>query len=145
MSYWDSSALAKLYVEEADSPLFEHYAANAPLPPITSRLALYELRTVLERKESDGVIVIGAAHSIYQQLVQDATDGFLRIVELSDDVAREFETVLAGCFRRTPPIFLRTLDGIHLASALVAAQEDIIATDKRLREAATVLGFKTFP
>ena len=45
----------------------------------------------------------------------------------------------------TPPILLRTLDALHLASARVAGETEIVATDKRLREAAKLLGFALFP
>lgn len=46
---------------------------------------------------------------------------------------------------QTPPLPLRTLDAIHLASARVSGEMEIVATDKRLRDAAKLLGFSLFP
>ena len=48
MSYWDSSALVKLYVKEADSAQFEALALAEPL--VTGTLALHEVRTVFRRR-----------------------------------------------------------------------------------------------
>jgi predicted nucleic acid-binding protein len=44
-----------------------------------------------------------------------------------------------------PPLFVRTLDAIHLASAMIAGEKEFVATDKRLRDAALFLGLKVFP
>ena len=53
MSYWDTSALGKLYVPEPDSADFEKKAASEPII-LTARLALYEMRRVaLARKAPD--------------------------------------------------------------------------------------------
>jgi len=53
--------------------------------------------------------------------------------------------VLATCHRHAPPISLRTLDALDLASARVAGQTELVATDKRMRDAAKLLGFSVFP
>jgi len=55
MSYWDTSTLSKLYLPEPDSADFVQQAANNPVI-VTTRLALYEMRRVAFRKESDGLI-----------------------------------------------------------------------------------------
>ena len=57
----------------------------------------------------------------------------------------EFSQIIEICYRRTPPLFIRTFDAIHLASARVAGETEIVATDKRLRDAAGQLGFTLFP
>ena len=61
------------------------------------------------------------------------------------DVETEFARVLNACFTQSPPVLIRTLDSIHLASARVANETEIVATDRRLREAAALLGFALFP
>ena len=144
MSYWDTSTLGKLYVPEPDSDDFEKKAANEPLIR-TARLAYYEMRRVAFRKESAGLIPAGSAEAILSQLDQDIAANEIRLVELDLQVDTEFNAIMAGCYRRTPPLPIRTFDAIHLASARVAGETEIVATDKRLREAAKTLGFLLFP
>jgi predicted nucleic acid-binding protein len=52
---------------------------------------------------------------------------------------------MMACYRNSPPLAVRTLDAIHLASARVSGEKEIVVTDKRLREAAVLLGFSVFP
>jgi hypothetical protein len=49
-----------------------------------------------------------------------------------------------GC-RHTPPIPIRTFHAIHLVTARVAGATEVVATDKRMREAAKLLGFALVP
>ena len=60
MSYWDTSALSKLYVPEPDSTDFVQKAASESVI-FSARLALYEMRRVAFRKESTGLIPPGTA------------------------------------------------------------------------------------
>jgi len=144
MSYWDTSTLGKLYVPEPDSTDFEKKAASEPVI-LTARLALYEMRRVAFRKESAGLIPAGTAEAVLAQVDHDITVGEIRIIELDSRVETEFNTLMAACYRRTPPLPIRTLDALHLASAHVAAETEIVVTDKRLRDAAKLLGFSLFP
>jgi predicted nucleic acid-binding protein len=145
MSYWDTSTLVKLYAREPDSTAFENYALSTPAKPVTSRIALYEARATFRRKESEGILQPGYAEQLYAQLLQDVAAGELRLVELGADVEREYGQVLGTCYQQTPPIPLRTLDALHLASARVAGETELVATDKRMRVAGKRLGFSLFP
>jgi len=145
MSYWDTSTLVKLYAQEQDTAAFENYALSAPAKPVTSRIALYEARATFQRKESEGILQPGYAQKLYAQLLQDVSAGELRLVELGADVEREYGQVLGQCYQQTPPIPLRTLDALHLASARVTGESEVVATDKRMRDAAKRLGFALFP
>ena len=49
MSYWDTSALVKLYAREQDSMAFVSHAMGTPAKPVTSRIALYEARATFLR------------------------------------------------------------------------------------------------
>ena len=145
MSYWDTSTLVKLYAQEPNSGVFENYALSTPAKAITSRIALYEARATFQRKEAEGVLQPGFAQQLFAQLLQDVAAGELRLVELGADVEREYGQVLDQCYQQAPPIPLRTLDALHLASARVAGETELVATDKRMRDAAKVLGFSLFP
>ena len=144
MSYWDTSTLGKLYVPEPDSADFEKKAASEPII-LAARLALYEMRRVAFRKESEGLIPPGSAEAVLTQVNQDITAGEIRIVDLDSRVEAEFNVLMATCYRRTPPLPIRTFDAVHLASARVSGETEIVATDKRLRDAAKLLGFAICP
>jgi predicted nucleic acid-binding protein len=144
MSYWDTSALGKLYLPEPDSADFLRKAANEAVIA-TAKPALIEMRRVAFRKESEGLIQAGTVEAVLNQMNQDIAAGEIRIVEMDARVEAALNTIMATCYRRTPPWPLRTLDAIHLTAALVAGETEIGATDRRLREAARLLGFSLFP
>lgn len=145
MSYWDTSTLVKLYAQEADSPAFEAHAASQINPLITSRIALYEARATFRRKEAEGILTTGTTQTTYDELLQDIAANDVRLIELDAAVELEYGQVLNLCYQQTPPLPLRTLDALHLASARVSGETEIVATDKRLRDAARLLGFALFP
>ncbi len=144
MSYWDTSALGKLYLLEPDSADFAQKAA-IDSAIVTTKLALYEMRRVAFRKESEGFIQAGTAESVLAQVNLDIAAGQIRIVEVDARVEAEFNVIMATCYRHTPPLPIRTLDALHLASARADNQMELVATDKRLRDAAKLLGFSLFP
>jgi uncharacterized protein len=144
MSYWDTSTLGKLYLPEPDSAAFAQKAAIDPAI-VTTRLAVYEMRRVAFRKESEGLIQPGTAETVLSQVTQDISSGQLRIVELDARVETEFNAIMATCYRHTPPLPIRTLDALHLASARADNQTELVATDKRMRDAARLLGLSVFP
>ena len=128
MSYWDTSTLVKLYAKESDSAAFDNRIANATTVPVTSRIALDEARATFRRKEAEGILAAGTAQTLYTALLQDLAAGSIRLVELSATVEQEYGQVLNLCYQQTPPLPLRTLDALHLASARVAAETEIVAT-----------------
>lgn len=106
MSYWDTSALVKLHLVEPDSAQFESLALAAPV--VIGMIARYEMLTVFHRREAEAAIPAGEATALYQHMTSDAASGVLRLQLDSDDVEREFGTVLERCFSQTPPLFIRT-------------------------------------
>ena len=144
MSYWDTSALGKLYVQEADSADFEQKAANESAM-VSSDLARFEMHRIAFRKEAEGQIPPNTAEEILRQLETDIASGEIRIIAVGQTVENAFSNIMASCYRLSPPIALRTFDAIHLASARVAGETEIVTTDKTLRTAATQLGFTLYP
>lgn len=145
MAYWDTSALVKLYAREPDSAAFENNLLNAPVSPITSTIAVYEAFATFRRKEAEGILTTGAAQLLYNELSADLSAGQVRLLELGADVEQDYGRVLNACYQRVPPIPLRTLDALHLASARVSGETELVTTDKRLRDAAVALGLTLFP
>ncbi len=92
MSYWDTSTLAKLYLPEADSPVFCQKAAQQPLI-VTAKLSLHEMRRVAFRKESDGLIPANTAEAVVSQLDQDIAAGEIHVREMDAQSEAEFNGI----------------------------------------------------
>jgi predicted nucleic acid-binding protein len=119
-AYLDSSALVKLVVEEAESSAQNRWYVEARRLA-TSRIGVIETVRASSRRACDPV------H---------------RARILSDVEVIELNPTLAGVAAALGPPLLRTLDAIHLATALALMPElDAFVTyDDRLAEAARALG-----
>jgi len=145
MSYWDTSCLIKLYVMESDSALFREHVKNRNETITSGDFARMEFMVAIRRKEAEGEIVAGSAERHLTHLDREIKAGNCLLMALDHAVRAEFENVVRRCYAQSPPVFIRTLDALHIATALVADETEIVATDKRLRDAATLLGFQLFP
>jgi hypothetical protein len=101
------SALAKLFVAEADSTLFEQHAEQAPGPTVTAEITIHEMRRVAFRKEAAGVLQPGTAEATLADVDADADAGSIEVVEQNDAVEKEFDQVMAAYYRRNPQPALR--------------------------------------
>ena len=121
LTYVDSSALVKLVVEEPESAALErHLAGERAL--VTSRLALVEV--------SRATAIANPAAE-----VRDETDRLLAscmLVDVTDALLR------AAAELTSLPV--RSLDAIHLASALRVGADELVAYDRRLTTAASATG-----
>jgi predicted nucleic acid-binding protein len=144
MAFWDTSALLKLYLAEADSPRFEALALESG-ELVTAFIGKYEARTSFRRKEAQGVIPTGEADVCWQRFCADIQGGRIRLVPESSATENEFGRILDQCLSQAPPVFVRTNDALHLAAAKIAAAVEFVTADARQRAAATLLGFKVHP
>jgi predicted nucleic acid-binding protein len=145
MRYWDTSVLLKLFVEEDDSGLFAALIEEAGEVIHTSELSRLELLRALWGKRLDGVIVPGAEKTLMRRFESEVDMKRIILIPVGTDVRREFETVLRVCYTRKRPIRVRTLDALHLASALASRAKEIVCTDARMREAADALQMDIHP
>jgi predicted nucleic acid-binding protein len=120
LTYVDASALVKLVVEEPESRAMNRWFVESTRV-MTSRIGLIETLRASARLDHD------PAHR--EQVIRD-----VEVIELSHAIA-----IAAASLR---PAALRTLDAIHLASALALGSElDAFVTyDDRMAEAARALG-----
>lgn len=120
--YLDSSAIVKLVVGESESDALRAFVDGAQL--VTSEIALTEVPRAAHLRT-------GAAEAL------DLADAVLRrfdMIELDEELQRTAA--------RLPPRELRTLDAIHLVSALSIEQRlhALVAYDRRLAQAAQEAG-----
>jgi predicted nucleic acid-binding protein len=60
-------------------------------------------------------------------------------------VEERFRNLTLRLHRLAPPVFTRTLDAIHLATADSRAAAEFVVTDINLRRCAVTIGLKVFP
>jgi predicted nucleic acid-binding protein len=125
--YIDTSALVKLVVREAESDALER-----ALPDLgelaTSAITTIVLARAVARARADGTAEVADDYTILALLAA--------LAEVPLDV--EVRSAAASL----TPIELRTLDAIHVASALTLADDlaAVLAYDKRLQDAARSRG-----
>lgn len=91
------------------------------------------------------MLATGEARKVQGVMESDLAAGEIVVIACDDAVRKEFEMIVDRCHSLVPPIFIRTNDALHLAAARCAGESEIVATDKRLREAALALGMTVFP
>lgn len=119
--YLDVSAAAKLAIDEAESPALEAYVDAQQMELMSSRLLETELRRVATRLGADQAAVADVLSRI-------------AFIELSRGLFHEASLL--------PGPHLRSLDAIHIATAIRIEAEVLVAYDKRLLEAASQLGLE---
>ncbi len=139
--YWDTSALLKLYVAEPDSESFLRLVTQAGVAPSISEVAKVEVLGALNRKEEVGDLKPGGAEALWRQFLADLEEGRIVCIPFSSDVVELCPGLLQECQARGLP--LRSLDLIHLATAVLSRSGVLVTADTRLVAAATVSGLKT--
>jgi len=144
VDYWDTSALLKLYVREADLPRFLDLLAREGPPLLTAEVAKTEVLCALYRKEHLGDLKPGAVKGTFEGFLEDVGAGRIVTVPNGEEVLREAARLVERAYLNRPPVVLRSLDTLHLASALALRARRMVATDRRLREAAGLGGLSLF-
>ena len=145
MHYWDTSALLKLYVSEADSAFFLELISRTHEPVATSAIANAEVLCALSRKESVGDLKLGGASTVFRRFRADCLAGRILLIPYGLDLLPVMERLARLAFERRPPILVRSLDLIHLATAVAGKATTLVATDQRLRELAPLLPMDVLP
>ncbi|NGZ09433.1 MAG: PIN domain-containing protein [Nitrospira sp. LK70] len=133
MFYWDTSALVKQYITEQGTEAIQQWQAESAA---TSMIAFTEVHSAVMRRRRDGTLSESIARSILRAFRQDWSS-YLKVPVHEGVITRG-----AALIERHK---LRTLDAIHLASALGLREEvgeavELIAADGDLLKAASAEG-----
>ena len=138
--YLDSAIIVKLLVREDDSAWFNENIVGHEL--WSSELSLAEVRSALLTKERTKQISGAQRKSAFARFKSMHEEKKLRLHPLNLSVVERASGLLVGCHPEAP---LRSLDAIHLATALMHPRGSLCATDGRMRAAAQRIGLPCFP
>lgn len=125
--YADTSFLVSLYVLDANSERVASQAQKISLPIVLSSLGHLELMNAISLRVFRREITSSKAKATQALVYKDLVDGVLLIQPL---VTASFERALQIARRRTPQLGTRTLDILHVASALELKAERFYTLDR---------------
>lgn len=82
---------------------------------------------------------------MFLKFLADADAGRIITAPYGRDVVEQTAKLVRLAFGRRRPPAIRTLDAIHVASALAIKAKALVSTDSRLREVAAAAGLKLVP
>jgi len=134
--YFDTSALAKWYLNEARSDDVEKYIQEHG-PVAISELTVVEIRSLLARRRRERNIDSKMEAQVFATFQEDIRQNFLICHSLPENLAAGAVNLLSIL----TDIPLRTLDALHLMIAR-EIQTDILATaDKIMAAGGRAMGF----
>jgi uncharacterized protein len=135
--YFDTSALAKWYINEPRSDDVEKYIQQHG-PVAISDLTVVEMRCLLARRRREKSITPQIEMEIFATFQEDIRQGFLICHPFPADLAEgtlNLLVLLSG-------IPIRTLDALHLMIAKEIVAEELVTADRIMADAAKALGIK---
>ena len=109
----------------------------------SSAMLEFEMTFAVHAKEARGEIPRGSSTRVLSQFQTDLQRGRFLLVPLGLDIKTCTKDIAARTLQVEPPVFLRTLDGIHIATALELGASELITADRKMADAATLLGIRT--
>ena len=86
-----------------------------------------------------------APAKIFQKFNADVEGSRIVLIPHGDNITKRIEVFLEEAAARSAPLIIRSLDAIHLATALELGVDALATTDRRLRATAALAGLTTVP
>ena len=134
--YLDTSVVVKLYTREADSQACEEVVEGHKV--VSSELLYAELWSALQAKERAGVLSAAKRETVWDLFEVHLLEDEITLVDLDGMVVRDAAEIMAKVHPQVP---LRTLDALHLATFASIESGPLFSLDKRMVDAARLLGF----
>ena len=135
--YFDTSALAKWYINESRSGDVEKYIQEHG-PVAISDLTVVEMRCLLARRRRERSITPQIEMEIFATFQEDIRQRFLICHPFPADLAEGTLNIMALLSR----IPIRTLDALHLMIAKEISTGELATADRIMAQGAKVLGIK---
>ena len=125
--YADTSFLVSLYVLDSNSQAAAGRMARASLPVLITRLVELELINAISLCLFRGEISASKARTARSLIVRDEAEGILLINAIPPGLFARAKQIAR---RRTPHLGTRTVDILHVASALLLRVDTIFTFDR---------------
>jgi predicted nucleic acid-binding protein len=144
LTYADSGFVVSLYLtSEGTSAKARKEAKRAPKPILLSPLSLLEIRNALNFGINRGEITGGQRDAVLSEIDAQTEKGFFRMVDVGQSLIHAKAQELSD--KHTPTIATRSLDLMHLATALLSGARTFLTFDKRQAKAAAAEGLLVKP
>jgi predicted nucleic acid-binding protein len=137
-AYFDTAYIVKCYINEPESREIRDLARSSE-SVASSSVCIAEMSCVIHRKIREGTLSRQDALVVRQDFLEDIRAETWLLIPVSERILHRVE-LLTRSLPETLP--LRTLDAIHIASALEENLFEIWTNDPRLLAAAAHLGLK---
>jgi predicted nucleic acid-binding protein len=138
--YLDTAILIKLLVPEKDSEFFQASLSGQALS--SSELARTEVWSALLAKERNGALSPAQRDAAWRVFSEQVDEERIVLHPLNEVVLKKANHILSRCH---PAVPLRTLDAIHTAACDLTQDFPLCTTDRRMRDAAKLVGIPVFP
>lgn len=135
--YLDTSVVVKLFTREPDSAACEKLVEGHTL--VSSELLYAELWSALLAKERNGALTPEQRMRVWDLFETHLMEESITLMRIEGVVIRDAAEIMAMVHPRVP---LRTLDAIHLATFAGIEAGVIFSRDRRMVDAARLLGFR---
>ena len=133
--YFDTSALAKWYLNEEKSQDVEQYIQEHG-PVAISDLTVIEMRCLLARRRREGSIDLKMESRIFATFQEDIRQNFL----ICHPFPEGFAAAAVNLISVHPELPLRTLDAFHLVIAKEIQADKLATADRIMTVAAKAMG-----
>lgn len=138
--YLDTCIIVKLFAREVDSEFYGRLVDGQPA--CTSVLAYTEVWSALLQKERGGSLTETQRQRAWNAFDGKVLNDSMELLPLGPAILKRANRILERCHPRVP---LRSLDALHLASADQSQDWPLVTGDRRMRDAAELLGFPLAP
>jgi predicted nucleic acid-binding protein len=138
--YLDTSVLVKLFIRDPESEFYGRLTDGQIV--CSSVLAYTEVWSALLFRERAGGLTPGLRQRAWAAFDRNVMEEVVELLPMGPAIFKRANRILEACH---PKVALRSLDALHLASADQSQDWPLATHDKRMRDAAVMLGFPVTP
>ena len=137
-AYFDSALVAKFYVNEPGRDSVRRTARQAGII-VTSGIAVAEVSAAFHRKLREGAVDRPVFRALQSQFEHDVQNGLWKLVGPTEALLQQVRSLFS---KLDESVFLRSLDALHLVTALEEGFDRVYSNDKHFLHACASAGLK---